>query len=141
MFGSSVPGAHVLLPWGQGERTLDEAVPLLIEHHILRYCGPEIAHNRNDFRYDRLYRKPVSEVLRVNAPFVDALYEMLTKRFAQSSTVAGSKDFSETNVSASGKAVSKRLPMRAWVDMINEAKLLDNVRKAWWSAYMHDCSF
>ena len=128
-------------PWCQGERTLDEAVPLLIEHHILRYCGPEIAHNRNDFRYDRLYRKPVSEVLRVNAPFVDALYEMLTKRFAQSSTVAGSKDFSETNVSASGKAVSKRLPMRAWVDMINEAKLLDNVRKAWWCAYMHECKF
>ena len=78
--------------------------------------------------YDRLYRKPVSKVLQVHAPFIDALYEYLTKRFANTATAAGMADFTSTNVTQRGKAIARRLPMRAWIDMINEAKLVDSVR-------------
>jgi len=135
----------------QGVREMEEALTLLVDAHIVRYCGPEIAHNRNDFRYDRLYRQPVSAVLQAHAPFLDALYvskgciacqgtlcdeltqhsmrcryEMLSRRFAKRSgqqVLPG-----QGNKTFGGKEMALRLPMRAWIEMVNEAQLVDSVR-------------
>merc|ERR1719238_1767034 len=52
-----------------------DAVTTLLTQHFLKYCGPDVAHDRNAFRRERLYNELIDGILKLHLVSLKAMFQ------------------------------------------------------------------